>query len=71
MQATQMKQRVTFRNILFATDFSSAANLALPYAAGLARTCKLRASTGAVANIAVGGRPGGSTAARRGPPRLP
>jgi nucleotide-binding universal stress UspA family protein len=40
--ATQMKpqskQRVTFRNILFATDFSSAANSALPYAAGLARS---------------------------------
>jgi nucleotide-binding universal stress UspA family protein len=38
MQATQMKQRVTFRHILFATDFSAAANLALPYAAGLARS---------------------------------
>src|ERR1700730_5589931 len=36
--ATQTKQRVTFRNILFATDFSSAANSALPYAAGLARS---------------------------------
>jgi nucleotide-binding universal stress UspA family protein len=36
--ATQMKQRVTFRNILFATDFSAAANLAMPYAAGLARS---------------------------------
>lgn len=38
MPATQMKQRVTFRNILFATDFSSAANHAMPYAAGLARS---------------------------------
>jgi nucleotide-binding universal stress UspA family protein len=38
MPATQMKQRVTFRNILFATDFSAAANLAMPYAAGLARS---------------------------------
>jgi nucleotide-binding universal stress UspA family protein len=35
---TQMKQRVTFRNILFATDFSAAANLAMPYAAGLAKS---------------------------------
>jgi len=32
-----MKQRVTFRNILFATDFSSAANSAMPYATGLAK----------------------------------
>jgi nucleotide-binding universal stress UspA family protein len=39
MQAIQMKQqRVTFRNILFATDFSHAANSAMPYAAGLARS---------------------------------
>jgi nucleotide-binding universal stress UspA family protein len=38
MPATQMKQRVTLRNILFATDFSAAANLAMPYAAGLARS---------------------------------
>jgi len=38
MPATQMKQRVTFRNILFATDFSAAANLAMPYAAVLARS---------------------------------
>jgi len=38
MPATQMKQRVAFRNILFATDFSSAANSALPYAAGFARS---------------------------------
>jgi nucleotide-binding universal stress UspA family protein len=38
MLATQMKQRVTFRHILFATDFSAAANSALPYAAGLARS---------------------------------
>jgi nucleotide-binding universal stress UspA family protein len=38
MPATQMKQMVTFRNILFATDFSAAANLAMPYAAGLARS---------------------------------
>jgi nucleotide-binding universal stress UspA family protein len=38
MPATQMKQRVAFRNILFATDFSSSANLAMPYAAGFARS---------------------------------
>jgi nucleotide-binding universal stress UspA family protein len=38
MQATQTKQRVTFRNILFATDFSHAANSARPYAAGIARS---------------------------------
>jgi nucleotide-binding universal stress UspA family protein len=37
MPATQAKQRVTFRNILFATDFSSAANAAMPYAAGFAK----------------------------------
>jgi nucleotide-binding universal stress UspA family protein len=38
MLATQMKQRVTFRNILFATDFCAASNLAMPYAAGLAKS---------------------------------
>lgn len=38
MPATQRKQRVAFRNILFATDFSSASNSAMPYAAGLARS---------------------------------
>jgi nucleotide-binding universal stress UspA family protein len=38
MIATQMKKRVTFHNILFATDFSPAANAAMPYAAGLARS---------------------------------
>ncbi|HEY6386038.1 MAG TPA: universal stress protein [Candidatus Acidoferrum sp.] len=38
MPATQMKQRITFRNILFATDFSSAANSAMPHAASLARS---------------------------------
>lgn len=38
MIATQVKKRVTFQNILFATDFSSAANAATPYAAGLARS---------------------------------
>ncbi len=38
MPATQMKQRVAFRNILFATDFSSAANSALPYAAEFAKS---------------------------------
>jgi nucleotide-binding universal stress UspA family protein len=38
MPATQTKQRVSFRNILFATDFSSAANSAMPYAAALAKT---------------------------------
>jgi nucleotide-binding universal stress UspA family protein len=51
MPATYMKQsavmnesmlenqtRVRFRSILFATDFSSSANLAMPYAGGLARS---------------------------------
>ena len=37
MIATQQaKARLTFRNVLFASDFSYAANCALPYAAGLA-----------------------------------
>lgn len=37
MIATQpAKTRMTFRNILFASDFSSASNTALPFAAGLA-----------------------------------
>jgi nucleotide-binding universal stress UspA family protein len=38
MPATQMQKRVAFRSILFATDFSASANLAIPYAAGLARS---------------------------------
>ena len=38
MLATQTKQRVTFRNILFATDFSPAANAAMPYAAGFTKS---------------------------------
>ncbi len=38
MPATQMKQRVAFKNILFATDFSSAANCAMRYAAGFAKS---------------------------------
>ena len=33
----QAKQRVTFENILLATDFLPAANAAMSYAAGLAR----------------------------------
>jgi nucleotide-binding universal stress UspA family protein len=37
-QATLAKSRVAFENILFATDFSSASNVALPYAAEMART---------------------------------
>ena len=37
MIATQIKKRVTFQNILFATDFSQAAEAALPYAIGLAK----------------------------------
>jgi len=37
-QAAQTKPLVTFQSILFATDFSSASNVALPYAADLART---------------------------------
>jgi nucleotide-binding universal stress UspA family protein len=36
-QVKQTEERVTFENILFATDFLPAANAALPYAAGLAR----------------------------------
>jgi nucleotide-binding universal stress UspA family protein len=38
MLATQRKQRVTFRNILFATDFSTAASSAMPYAAGFTKS---------------------------------
>ena len=38
MLATQTKHRVTFQNILFATDFLPAAHAAMPYAAGLARS---------------------------------
>jgi nucleotide-binding universal stress UspA family protein len=38
MLATQTKRRVTFQNILFATDFLPAAHAAMPYAAGLARS---------------------------------
>jgi nucleotide-binding universal stress UspA family protein len=34
----QAKQRVTFENILLATDFLPAANAAMSYAAGLARS---------------------------------
>jgi nucleotide-binding universal stress UspA family protein len=37
-QAKQTKQRVTFENILFATDFLPAANAAMPYAVGLAKS---------------------------------
>jgi nucleotide-binding universal stress UspA family protein len=37
MPAVQMQKRVTFRNILFATDFSASANMAMPFAAGLAK----------------------------------
>ncbi len=37
-QAKQTKQRVTFENILFATDFLPASQAALPYAAGLAKS---------------------------------
>lgn len=38
MLATQTKHRVTFQNVLFATDFLPAAQAAMPYAAGLARS---------------------------------
>jgi nucleotide-binding universal stress UspA family protein len=38
MLATATKKRVTFQNILFATDFLPAAHAAMPYAAGLARS---------------------------------
>jgi nucleotide-binding universal stress UspA family protein len=37
-QVKQTKNRVTFENILFATDFLPAAQAALPYAAGLAKS---------------------------------
>jgi nucleotide-binding universal stress UspA family protein len=37
MKAVQSQTRISFKNILFCTDFSSAANIALPYAAELAR----------------------------------
>ncbi len=37
-QAKQTKQRVGFENILFATDFLPAANAAMPYAVGLAKS---------------------------------
>ena len=37
MPAVQMQKRVAFRNILFATDFSASANMAMPFAAGLAK----------------------------------
>src|SRR5579872_4010834 len=35
---TQPQKRVMFRNILLASDYSASANLAMPYAAGLARS---------------------------------
>src|SRR5580692_11004373 len=35
---TQPKKRVMFRNILLASDYSASANLAMPYAAGMARS---------------------------------
>src|ERR1700761_8091161 len=38
MTDRQNTKQVNFLNILFATDFSSAANLAMPIAAGLARS---------------------------------
>jgi nucleotide-binding universal stress UspA family protein len=37
-QAVHTKKELVFRNVLFATDFSSASNSALPYAVELART---------------------------------
>src|SRR5690348_2484538 len=37
MKAVQALARVTFKNILFCTDFSSASDIALPYAAEVAR----------------------------------
>jgi nucleotide-binding universal stress UspA family protein len=37
-QVKQTRERVTFENILFATDFSPAAQTALPFAASLARS---------------------------------
>jgi nucleotide-binding universal stress UspA family protein len=38
MAVKESTTQVTFRNILFATDFSAAANLAMPVAAGLAKS---------------------------------
>ncbi len=35
---TQAQKRVMFRNILLASDYSASANLAMPYAAGMARS---------------------------------
>jgi nucleotide-binding universal stress UspA family protein len=35
---THTQKRVTFRNILLASDYSASANLAMPYAAGMARS---------------------------------
>ena len=37
MKAVQARARISFKKILFCTDFSSAANVALPYAAELAQ----------------------------------
>src|ERR1700684_4693346 len=34
----QAQERVMFRNILLASDYSASANLAMPYAAGMARS---------------------------------
>lgn len=38
MPAAKTQKRVVFKNILFATDFSASANMAMPYAAGMARS---------------------------------
>jgi nucleotide-binding universal stress UspA family protein len=37
-EGTQTPKRVTFKNILLASDYSASANLAMPYAAGMARS---------------------------------
>jgi nucleotide-binding universal stress UspA family protein len=37
-EGAQTQKRVTFRNILLASDYSAPANLAMPYAAGMARS---------------------------------
>ena len=37
MNATAAKARVSFKNILYATDFSPAGEAALPYVIGLAK----------------------------------
>jgi len=46
MQALQTVNKISFKNILFLTDFSEASNAALAYAAGLARRYNAQLYTG-------------------------